>query len=100
MKFLLVFLFSLLLSLNIYPQNKERPRVGLVLSGGGAKGFAHIGVLEVLEKEGIPIDYIVGTSIGSIMGGLYSIGYNSEQLKEFATNQKWIHLLSDHISRE
>ena len=71
-----------------------------MLSGGWAKGFAHIGVLEVLEKEGIPIDYIVGTSIGSIIGGLYSIGYNSQQLKEFATTQEWRKLLSDHISRE
>jgi NTE family protein len=92
---LLFFLFT-----TIYSQNLNQPKVGLVLSGGGAKGFAHIGVLEILEKEGIPIDYIVGTSIGSIIGGLYAIGYNSQQLKDFATSQKWLDLLSDKISRE
>ncbi len=97
---LVVFILSTILLLNGYSQTTSRPKVGLVLSGGGAKGFAHIGVLEVLEKEGIPIDYIVGTSIGSIMGGLYAIGYNSQQLKDFATQQKWIYLLSDRISRE
>ncbi len=96
----LTFLFLVILLNNSFAQNVERPKIGLVLSGGGAKGFAHIGVLEVLEKEGIPIDYIVGTSIGSIMGGLYAIGYNSQQLKEFATNQEWMNILTDHISRE
>jgi NTE family protein len=100
-KFFPLFLSCLLLSLNFaFSQGTEKPKVGLVLSGGGAKGFAHIGVLEVFEKEGIPIDYIVGTSIGSIIGGLHAIGYNSDQLKDFATNQEWIDLLSDHISRE
>jgi len=93
-------LFLIIFSTQLLSQKGQQPKVGLVLSGGGAKGFAHIGVLEVLEKEGIPIDYIVGTSIGSIIGGLYSIGYNSQQLKEFATNQEWINILSDHISRE
>ncbi|MDX1701693.1 MAG: patatin-like phospholipase family protein, partial [Melioribacteraceae bacterium] len=78
----------------------NRPKIGLVLSGGGAKGFAHIGVLEIFEQEGIPIDYIAGTSIGSIIGGLYAIGYNTEQLKKFVTDEEWIDLLSDHISRE
>ena len=52
----------------------KRKKVGVVLSGGGAKGMAHIGVLKVLEKAGIPIDFVTGTSIGSIVGGLYSIG--------------------------
>ena len=100
MRQLVVLIISIVLLVNTYSQTTSRPKVGLVLSGGGAKGFAHIGVLEVLEKEGIPIDYIVGTSIGSIIGGLYAIGYNSQQLKDFATNQKWMDLLSDKISRE
>ena len=52
----------------------SRPTVGLVLSGGGAKGFAHIGALKVIEESGLPIDYIAGTSMGSIIGGLYAIG--------------------------
>jgi NTE family protein len=55
--------------------NGERPKIGVVLSGGGAKGFAHIGVLKVIEEAGIPIDYIGGTSMGGIIGGLYAIGY-------------------------
>lgn len=96
-KFITIFLLAALL---ISGQSSQRPKVGLVLSGGGAKGFAHIGVLEVLEKEGIPIDYIVGTSIGSIIGGLYAIGYNTQQLKDFANNQVWVELLSDYLSRE
>jgi predicted acylesterase/phospholipase RssA len=54
-----------------------RKKVGVVLSGGGAKGMAHIGVLKVLEKAGIPVDIVTGTSIGSIVGGLYAIGYNA-----------------------
>ena len=51
----------------------ERPKIAVVLSGGGAKGFAHIGVLKMLEKEGIPIDIIVGTSMGNLIGGFYSL---------------------------
>jgi len=94
---LILILFTCVIS---FSQENLRPKIGLVLSGGGAKGFAHIGVLEVFEKEGIPIDYIAGTSIGSIIGGLYAIGYNSQQLKAFVTNQEWVHLLSDHISRD
>ena len=58
----------------------KRKKVGVVLSGGGAKGMAHIGVLKVLEKAGIPVDVVTGTSIGSIIGGLYAIGYNSQSL--------------------
>lgn len=96
-RIIIIFLLATLLSNG---QSSQRPKVGLVLSGGGAKGFAHIGVLEVLEKEGIPIDYIVGTSIGSIIGGLYAIGYNTQQLKDFANNQDWVELLSDYLSRE
>lgn len=54
-----------------------RKKVAVVLSGGGAKGMAHIGVLKVLERAGIPIDIVTGTSMGSIIGGLYAIGYNT-----------------------
>ena len=58
---------------------KPRKKVGLVLSGGGAKGMAHIGAIKVIEEVGIPIDYVVGTSMGSIIGGLYAIGYTPEK---------------------
>ena len=54
---------------------KERPTVALVLSGGGAKGAAHVGVLEYIEKLGIPVDLVLGTSMGGLIGGLYSMGY-------------------------
>ena len=63
---------------------KRRPKVGLVLSGGGAKGAAHIGVLQYLEEVGMPIDYIAGTSMGSIVGGLYAMGYSSAEILDLS----------------
>lgn len=78
----------------------HRPKVALVLSGGGAKGFAHIGVLKVLEEEGIPIDIIVGTSMGSLVGGIYSIGYSSSELDSLVKHMDWNYALSDEIPRE
>ena len=75
---ILVLLPVLFLALPALAQ--ERKKVGVVLSGGGAKGVAHIQALKVIEEAGIPIDYIVGTSMGSIIGGLYSIGYTPQQL--------------------
>ena len=71
MKRFYVLLLLLLLSPALFAQ---RPKVGVVLCGGGAKGAAHVGVLKVLEENNIPIDYIVGTSMGAIVGGLYAIG--------------------------
>ena len=91
----------LLLSIHtplIYAQ-KQRPKVGLVLSGGGAKGVAHVGALKVIEQVGIPIDYICGTSMGAIVGGLYSIGYNAEELDSIIRAQDWMFLFSDKIDR-
>ncbi len=75
------------------------PRVAVVLSGGGAKGFAHIGVLKVLEDEGIPVDIIVGTSIGSLVGGIYSLGYTASELEDIVHGQDWENILSDDVSR-
>jgi len=80
--------------------DKPRKKVGLVLSGGGAKGMAHIGAIKVIEEAGIPIDYVVGTSMGSIIGGLYAIGYTPEQMDSMVRNQDWGYLLSDQISRK
>ncbi len=77
----------------------SRKKVGLVLSGGGAKGVAHVGVLKVLEEAGIPIDYIAGTSMGSIVGGMYAIGYTTDELDSLFRAQNWGALLSDRISR-
>ena len=88
---------------NIVAQTNDtiiRPRVGLVLSGGGAKGFAHIGVLKVIEESGLPIDYIAGTSMGSIVGGLYSIGYSPETMVRLVKEQNWDAVMSDAIPRK
>uniref|UniRef100_UPI0039A715CA patatin-like phospholipase family protein n=1 Tax=Ornithobacterium rhinotracheale TaxID=28251 RepID=UPI0039A715CA len=78
-KYLVILLFSLL---NLIQAQENRPKIGLVLSGGGAKGYAHIGVLEALEKAQIPIDYIGGTSMGAIVGGLYASGYSARDLEK------------------
>lgn len=76
-----------------------RKKVGLVLGGGGAKGVAHIGVLKVLEEAGLPIDYIAGTSMGAIVGGLYAIGYDAAEIDSMVRRQDWTMLLSDRVQR-
>ena len=73
----------------------KREKVGVVLSGGGAKGMAHIGVLKVLEKAGIPVDIVTGTSMGSIIGGLYAIGYNANSLDSMVRVQDWSYVITD-----
>lgn len=77
----------------------SRPKIGLVLSGGGAKGAAHIGVIKYLEEQGIPIDFISGTSMGSIVGGLYALGYSPEQMMDIITNVDWNQLISNNVDR-
>jgi len=77
----------------------SRPKIGLALSGGGARGFAHIGVLKVLEKNNIPIDVIVGSSMGSIVGGLYAIGYSADEIETITKSVDWRHIMSDKPPR-
>ena len=77
-----------------------RPKIGLVLGGGGAKGGAHLGVLKVLERERVPVDYIAGTSIGSIIGGFYALGYSADEIAERMQSIHWEEGYSDTISRE
>lgn len=77
---------------------QRRPTVALVLSGGGARGSAHVGVMKVLEEMEIPIDMICGTSMGGLMGGLYSMGYSADQLDSLLKAQDWNLTLSDDIS--
>ncbi|MDR7209581.1 NTE family protein [Flavobacterium piscis] len=89
---------------NSFSQEKKtdsikRPKIGLVLSGGGAKGFAHIGVLKVLEQAGIKIDYIGGTSMGAIIGGLYATGYNATQIDSIFRKTNFDELINDYIPR-
>lgn len=80
-------------------QPVKRPSVGLVLSGGGAKGFAYIGLLRVIQEVGLPIDYIGGSSIGSIIGGLYAIGYHPDTIAKLIRTQHWDDLLKDITER-
>ena len=82
-----------------YSQEQKRPKVGLVLSGGGAKGFAHIGVLKVIEEAGVKIDYIGGTSMGSVIGGLYATGYNAAQIDSIFQSTNFDELINDFIPR-
>jgi NTE family protein len=93
----LLVLFSLFV---IAQESPKRPKIGLVLSGGGAKGFAHVGALKVIEEAGIPIDYITGTSVGSIVGGLYAIGYDATTLENVIGSENWAELLSNSAKRE
>ena len=92
-------LLLFLCTLSVFHISMARPRVAVVLSGGGAKGTAHIGALKVIEEAGVPIDMIVGTSMGSIIGGLYAIGYTTEQLDSIFMAQDWNTLLSDKAYR-
>jgi len=86
-------------AIDVIPSTNKRPRIGLVLSGGGAKGLAHIGVLKVLEEAGIHPDYIGGTSMGSIIGALYAVGYSADSIKKMVLSQNWAELLTDKVNR-
>lgn len=89
----LLLFFSLPSSL--FSQTRERPKVAVVLAGGGAKGLAHIGALKVLEEAGVPIDIVVGNSMGSIVGGLYALGYTPAEMDSVVRCTDWIQLLLD-----
>ncbi|MFO7896147.1 MAG: patatin-like phospholipase family protein [Candidatus Cloacimonadales bacterium] len=75
-------------------------KVGLVLSGGGARGIAHVGVLKVIDELDIQIDYIAGTSIGAVVGALYAMGYSADQIEELLLNNYFEDILDDKVSRE
>lgn len=102
---LFLFFETLLFQKNVFSQQQDsipvatRPKLGLVLSGGGAKGFAHVGALKVFEEAGLHFDYIGGTSIGSIIGGLYAIGYSPEMMDDMIRSQNWDRMLTDRIPR-
>ena len=88
---LLFFFLFIYTSIPVFSQKKQT--VGLVLSGGGAKGVAHIGVLKAIEEQNIPIDYIVGTSMGAIIGAMYASGYSADEIEKMAINpdfQEWV----------
>lgn len=77
----------------------RRAKIGLALSGGGARGFAHIGVLRALERAGVPVDFIAGTSMGSIVGGLYATGYSVDDLIAVASELDWASILAETPDR-
>lgn len=79
------------------PDVNKRPKVGLVLSGGGAKGLAHIGVIRSMEQAGLSPDFITGTSMGSIVGALYAIGYSADEIEAIVKTLDWDALLSNKI---
>ena len=95
---------AILFSANSFSQESNQPikkpvKIGLVLSGGGAKGFAHIGVLKVLEQAGVEISFIGGTSMGAIIGGLYASGYNAQQIDSIFYDTNFDRLLQDYVPR-
>jgi NTE family protein len=106
-KYLLLFNFLFIITAgNLYSQVKDsvpvkrvRPKIGLVLSGGGAKGFAYVGLLKVLQEVNLHVDYIGGTSIGSIIGALYAVGYAPDTIAKIIREQDWDALLTDKIER-
>lgn len=82
----LIIILTLLLTL----LTSQAQTVGLVLSGGGAKGIAHIGLIKALEEHNIPIDYVTGTSMGSIVGALYAMGYTPDEMLQIMTSQQFL----------
>ena len=105
MKNILLF-FGILFSLYGHSQAKEsiytpkKPKIGLSLSGGGAKGFAHVGVLKVLDSLGVKIDYISGTSMGAIVGGLYASGYSGKDIEKIINDTDFSAILIGEKSRK
>ena len=92
-----IFLF-ILIGKTVFTQ--EDKRIGLVLSGGTARGLAHVGILKVLEEEKVPVEYVTGTSMGSIIGGLYSVGYTPDEIEKIASEMDWLALFNDSIERK
>jgi len=102
MKNLLVLFFLFITFFGFSQEEKlqEDVKVGLVLSGGGAKGFAHVGVLKALEEAGVRVDYIAGTSMGSIVGALYAVGYNAHELDSILRVNDFQELIQDKLPRK
>ena len=96
MKVLLFFLSIISFSGSSFAQSvAARPKIGVTLSGGGAKGLAHIGILKAIDSAGLKVDYVTGTSIGAVIGSLYAIGYSGDTLEKIARTIDWDALLSN-----
>ena len=96
---LVFFMLGVVFCYNLKAQEEDEPKVGLVLSGGGAKGFAHIGVLKVIDSLGLKVDYVAGTSMGAIIGSLYATGYSGKQLEALFNSQDFNVLINDEFER-
>ncbi len=95
-----LFILFCLFFFSCYPSFSQPPKVALVLSGGGAKGLAHIGVIKALEEKNIPIDYIVGTSMGAIVGAFYAAGYSPEEMEEIASSKEFINWVNGKLEED
>lgn len=87
-----LFLFVLSCCLALVGCTSERPKIAIVFGGGGAKGAAEVGALKVIEKAGVKADYVVGTSMGSVIGGLYAAGYSAGEIEKMLLNEDWMWL--------
>ena len=92
--------FGIILFLFAFIKAENYPKIGLVLSGGGSKGFAHIATLEALDSLNIPIDFIAGTSFGAIVGAMYALGYSGKQIKQMALDTDWYEVQNDEPERK
>ena len=92
--------FCVILSFVLFAGGLRAQSVGLVLSGGGAKGITHIGIIQALEENGIPIDYIAGTSIGAVVGGLYAMGYTPQEMLELINSKEFKQCYSGEVDKD
>ena len=98
MRYLITLFLVLTTTLSIVAQGADkRPKIGLVLSGGGAKGLAHVGVLKAIDKAGLTIDYISGTSMGAIIAAMYATGYSGEEIEIASSNIDWMSMMSGNV---
>ena len=89
---LILFVLSCCLTLVSCSSKEERPKIAIVFGGGGAKGAAEVGALKVIEKAGIKADFVVGTSMGAVIGGLYAAGYSADEIEKMLLNEDWMWL--------
>lgn len=92
---LLLATFFIIMDAPLLAQNKSRPKIGLTLSGGGAKGLAHIGLIKAIDSAGLKVDYVTGTSMGAVVGSLYAAGYSGDEILKIAEGVNWDIVLSN-----
>src|SRR5437764_10394384 len=92
------FIIQGLILLSVLSFAQTRPKIGVTLSGGGAKGLAHIGILKAIDSAGLKVNYVTGTSMGSIIGALYASGYSGDSIEKMARNMDWDVLISNGAS--